>query len=624
MTIEASSLRRYRPLRFGVTRAVLTESAGGVRYLKAGQPLEPCARRMTDRLIHWAQTAPDRTFMAQREKNADGGTGDWKHISYAEALGYARSIGQALLDRGLNAERPVVILSENGLEHALLALGCLYAGVPYCPSSPAYATISQDFAKLRHVLDTLTPGLVFASDAARYGRAILATVGDDVEVVTATGCLPGRATTSFADLLATPATSAVDAAMQATGPDTIAKFLFTSGSTKLPKAVMNTHGMWCANQQQMRQSVPVLAEAPPVLVDWLPWNHTFGGNHNVGLVLYNGGTLYIDEGKPTPAGIAETLRNLREIAPTVYFNVPTGFEAIANAMKTDLALRKNFLSRVSMFFYAGAALAQPVWDSLYESEELEIGQRIVMTCGLGMTESSPFGLFVTSPDVRAGDLGLPTPGLELKLVPNQGKVEVRYRGPNITPGYWRAPEETAAHFDDEGYFRTGDAVKWIDENAIHQGLKFDGRIAEDFKLATGTFVSVGPLRARIIAAGAPYVQDAVLTGINLKEVGAMIFPSTAVRALSGLPADVALSTVLASAPVLAHFQNLLDELATASTGSANRIARLILLDQPPSIDKGEVTDKGSINQRAVLQHREALVNALHDGSAPHILKPRIQ
>ncbi|CAN5459926.1 feruloyl-CoA synthase [soil metagenome] len=620
--IAASCAPRYRPLHFGVTRAVMTEAPGGVRYLKAEQPLAPAAQRLTDRLLHWAQTAPERSFMAQRVKNADGSKGDWRHISYAQALSSARSIGQALLDRGLNAERPVVILSENDLEHALLALGCLFAGVPYCPSSPAYSTISQDFAKLRHVLGTLTPGLVFASDAGRYGRAMLATLGDDVELVTATGSMPGRATTSFADLLATDATPAVDAAMQATGPGTIAKFLFTSGSTKLPKAVINTHGMWCANQQQMRQSMPVLAEAPPVLVDWLPWNHTFGGNHNFGMVLYNGGTLYIDEGKPVPALIGETLRNLREVAPTVYFNVPTGFEAIASAMKTDLALRKNFLSKVSMFFYAGAALAQPVWDSLYESEEAEIGQRIVMTSGLGMTESGPFGLFVTSPDVKAGDLGLPTPGMELKLVPSQGKTEVRYRGPNITPGYWRAPDETAAHFDDEGYFCTGDALKWIDEHDIHQGLRFDGRIAEDFKLATGTFVSVGPLRARIISAGAPYVQDAVLTGINLKEVGAMVFPMPAVRALSGLPPDAPMAEVLASAPVLAHFQAMLDDLAMASTGSANRIARLILLDQPASIDKGEVTDKGSINQRAVLQHRDALVNALHEGSAPHILQPR--
>ncbi|NDF46181.1 MAG: feruloyl-CoA synthase, partial [Betaproteobacteria bacterium] len=410
--------------------------------------------------------------------------------------------------------------------------------------------------------------------------------------------------------------------MAATGPDTIAKFLFTSGSTKMPKAVINTQRLWCANQQQMTQSMPVLAEEPLVLVDWLPWNHTFGGNHNFGMVLFHGGSLYIDDGKPTPALMHETLRNLREIAPTVYFNVPTGFEAIANAMKTDDALRKNLLSRVRMFFYAGAALAQPIWDSLYESQEREIGERIVMSTGLGMTESGPFGIFVTNPNVRAGDLGVPTPGLELKLVDMQGKTEVRYRGPNITPGYWRAPKETAEAFDEEGFLCTGDAVKWIDETDVHLGLKFDGRIAEDFKLSTGTFVSVGPLRGKIIAAGAPYIQDVVLTGLNMKEVGAMVFPTAAVRTLSGLPADAPLADVLSSAPVLAHFQKVVNELASTATGSANRIARLCLLSEPPTIDKGEITDKGSINQRAVLTHRADTVEKLHADALHYIIKPQ--
>ncbi|HOF52334.1 MAG TPA: feruloyl-CoA synthase, partial [Rhodoferax sp.] len=479
-----TTTHNYRPLHFGVTRGVLTAGEGGVQYLRAEQPLEPNAECMTDRLVHWATTAPDRIWMAQRARNADGTKGDWRRISYAQALAGARSIAQAIVNRGLSAERPVLILSENDLDHALLSLGCLLAGVPWCPASPAYSTISTDYSKLRHVYNTLTPGLVFASDASRYAKAIQSVVAPDVEVAFSNGSMEGRASTSFADLSATVATSAVDAAVAATGPDTIAKFLFTSGSTKLPKAVINTQRMWCTNQQQMRQSMPVLAEQPPVLVDWLPWNHTFGGNHNFGLVVYNGGTMYIDDGKPVPALIGETLRNLREIAPTVYFNVPTGFEAIASAMKTDLALRKNFLSQARMFFYAGAALAQPIWDSLFESEEAEIGQRIVMGTGLGMTESGPFGIFVTNPDVRSGDLGLPAPGLELKLVPSEGKLEVRYRGPNITQGYWRAPEETAAHFDSEGFFCTGDAVKWIDETNIHLGLKFDGRIAEDFKLAT--------------------------------------------------------------------------------------------------------------------------------------------
>jgi feruloyl-CoA synthase len=613
---------KYRPLKFGVTRVTLRDGVGGVRYMKAEQALGEHALRITDRLVHWAQAAPDRTFMARRVRNADGSTGEWRHIRYDQALDSARRIGQALIDRGLSAERPVAILSENDLEHALLALGCIYAGVPYCSVSPAYSTISQDYDKLRHVLQTITPGLIFAADGARYAKAIAATVAPELEVVLTQGAIEGRKTTPLSALLDTQPTPAVEAAMQATGPDTLVKFLFTSGSTKLPKAVINTHGMWCANQQQMRQSMPVLAEEPPVLVDWLPWNHTFGGNHNFGLTIYNGGTLYIDDGKPVPALIGETLRNLREIAPTVYFNVPTGFEAIANAMKTDEALRRKLLSRVRMFFYAGAALAQPVWDTLHEVQEREIGERIVMGTGLGMTESGPFAVFITNPEVKSGYLGVPTPGLELKLVPIEGKTEVRYRGPNVTPGYWRAPEATAEAFDQEGFFCTGDAVQWIDENDVHQGLKFDGRIAEDFKLATGTFVSVGPMRSKIIAAGAPYVQDAVITGINLKEVGALIFPTPAVRKLAGLPDDAPLKAVLESAPVQAHFQKVLDEIASTGTGSANRVARLHLMHEPPSIDKGEVTDKGSINQGAVLKHRAALVKALHEGQLPFTLQPQ--
>ena len=612
---------KYRPLKFGVTRATLRDGDTGVHYLRADQELGPYPERLTDRLVHWAKERPDQTLFARRVKNADGSSGDWKHITFAQALDAARRIGQGLLNRGLSAEKPVLILSENDLEHALLALGCIYAGIAYCPTSPAYSLISQDFDKLKHVVKTLTPGLVFASDALRYSRAMLATLGDDVELVTTKGTVPGRDTTSFAALMATEPTPAVDAAMAATGPDTIAKFLFTSGSTKMPKAVINTQRLWCANQQQMATSMPVLAEKPLVLIDWLPWNHTFGGNHNFGMVIYHGGTLYIDDGKPTPALMGETLRNLREIAPTVYFNVPTGFEAIANAMQTDDLLRKTLLSKVNMFFYAGAALAQPIWDSLFQSQEREVGERIVMATGLGMTESGPFGIFVTNPNVMAGDLGLPTPGMELKLVDMQGKTEVRYKGPNITPGYWRQPEDTAEAFDEEGFFKTGDAVKWIDETDVHQGLKFDGRIAEDFKLATGTFVSVGPLRGKIIAAGAPFIQDVVLTGINLKEVGAMVFPTPAVRTLAGLPADASMHDVLDHPAVLAQFQTIVDELARNATGSANRIARLCLLADPPTIDRGEVTDKGSINQRAVLTHRADTVAKLHSDELRYILKP---
>ena len=621
MRAPQSAHARYRPLRFGVTRAILHEGTAGARYVRADAALQSHALRMTDRLVHGAEKHPDRVFIARRHRHADGSTGDWQTVTWREALERARSIGQALLDRGLGAERPVAILGENSIEHALLALGALYAGIPHSPVSPAYSLVSQDYDKLRHVLATLTPGLVFAPDA-RYARAIQAAVGADVEVVLAEGRIEGRETTALAQLLATQPTPAVEAAMQATGPGTITKFLFTSGSTKLPKAVINTHGMWCANQQQMRQSMPVLAEEPPVLVDWLPWNHTFGGNHNIGLTIYNGGTLYIDDGKPTPALMHETLRNLREIAPTVYFNVPTGFEAIAHAMKADPVLRRNLLSRVRMFFYSGAALAQPIWDLLHEVQEEEIGERIVMGTGLGMTESSPFAVFITNPDVKSGYIGLPTPGMELKLVPVEGKTEIRYKGPNVTPGYWRNPEASRECFDEEGFFCTGDAVLWIDESNPHLGLKFDGRIAEDFKLATGTFVSVGPLRAKIIAAGAPYVQDAVITGLNRNEVGALLFPRPEIRKLAPhLAADTPLKEVLESAAVQDRFQDVLDELAKTATGSANRVARLHLMHEPPSIDKGEVTDKGSINQRAVLKHRDALVQAFHDDRLPFTLKP---
>ena len=616
------SAPKFRPLRFGVTRVTLKDGVPGTHYLKADQDLQAFPDRLTDRLQHWAQIKPTQTLFARRVKLADGNLGDWRHVTYAEAWQTARNIAQGLINRGLNAERPVVILSENSLEHALLALGCMVAGVPFVPTSPPYSLISQDYDKLKHVLRTVTPGLVFASDA-RYAKAIAATVSSDMEIVMNEGGVEGKQVTTFEALCSTPATAQVDTAIAATGPDTIAKFLFTSGSTKLPKAVINTQRLWCANQQQMAQSMPVLAESPLVLVDWLPWNHTFGGNHNFGMVVFHGGTMYIDDGKPTPALMHETLRNLREIAPTVYFNVPTGFEAIALAMKTDDLLRKTLLSRVQMFFYAGAALAQPIWDSLYESQEREVGERIVMGTGLGMTESGPFGIFVTNPYVNAGDLGVPTPGLELKLVDMGGKTEVRYRGPNITPGYWRNAEETKASFDDEGFFCTGDAVKWIDETDVHLGLKFDGRIAEDFKLATGTFVSVGPLRGKIIAAGAPYIQDVVLTGINLKEVGAMVFPTPAVRALSGMAADAPLADVLGSEAVLAHFQKVLNELAKTATGSANRIARMCLLSEPPTIDKGEITDKGSINQRAVLSHRADTVAALHEERLHFILKPTL-
>ena len=600
----------------GCVQVEMQRRPDGAMVLRSPEPLSEYPQRLTDRLEHWARLAPQRLFAARR-----GADGEWLRMSYAQMLERARRIATALLARGLDAERPILVLAENSLEQLQLALGAMLAGIPHAPVSPAYALVSRDYAKLRHVVQTLTPGLVFASDAA-YEPALRAVIDPGVEVVLARGQLQARPSTGFDSLLQAQPLD-LRHTHEKVGPDTIAKFLFTSGSTRNPKGVVNTQRMLCANQQMILQSMPFLGEQPPVLVDWLPWNHTFGGNHNVGIALYNGGTLYIDDGKPTPQGIGETLRNLREIAPTVYFNVPKGFEEIASAMREDVQLRKRLFSRVQAFFFAGAGLSQAVWDELDALGEAELGERICMLTGLGMTETAPSAMFALGPEVESGHIGLPVPGVELKLVPVDGKLEVRFRGPNVMPGYWRAPEQTTAAFDEEGYYRTGDAARFVDPQDPRRGLRFDGRIAEDFKLSSGTFVSCGPLRARIAQLGAPCVLDAVLTAPDRDELGALILPRLdECRALAGLPPGTPAKQILEHARVREFFQRLVDTLWQQGTGSATRVARALVLAEPPSLDRGEVTDKGSINQRAVLLHRAELVDALYAGVAPGILVPR--
>ena len=621
---------RYRDATVGGCLEAEVEPRGDASTLiRSTEALRWYPDRLTDCLLQWAQEAPDRSFVARRDP-----AGDWTHISYAQMLQRAQSVGQALLDLGLSVERPVAILSDNDLEYLTLAMAAMWAGVPYVPVSSAYSLISQDYGKLRHILDTVTPGLVFASGPA-YAKAIAAVVSDDVTVVltgglaeaAATGLLAGRDVRAFDTLLFARPGPALAAANAAIGPDTIAKFLFTSGSTKAPKGVINTHRMMCANQQQLRQCLAFLAEAPPVLVDWLPWNHTFGGNHNVGLTLYNGGTLYIDEGKPTPKGIAQTLRTLREISPTIYFNVPKGFEEIATAMDSDTVLRDTLFKRCKAFMFAGAGLSQAVWDKLDSHAEAALGERLRIITGLGMTETAPSCTFMVGTHARSGWIGLPVPGVDVKLIKDGstgGKTEIRFRGPNVMPGYWRAPEQTREAFDDEGFYRTGDAACWVDAARPGLGLMFDGRIAEDFKLSTGTFVSVGPLRAKITMAGDPCVLDAVITGLNRDEVGAMIFPRPdECRKLFGLAESTPLPQVLHHPAVRGFFQALADRLWRESTGSAGRVARLHVRAEPPAIDQGEITDKGSINQRAVLSHRAALVEAMYQGGQadPFLILP---
>lgn len=616
---------RYRDARVGgCLSAQVIDREDGTTLIQSTEALLPFPNRLSDRLQHWAQTTPDQIFVARRgAPKADGTLGDWVTLSYQQMWHRAQVLGQALIDRGLGPERPVAILSENSLQHLSLAMGALWAGVPWVPVSTAYSLVSQDFGKLRHIIQTTTPGLVMAS-SADYARAIAAAVPEDVEVILPEGESSGlkhRLMTSFDSLLKTIPRASGAAAHAATGPDTVAKFLFTSGSTKMPKGVITTNRMLCCNQQMIRQTLGFLAEEPPVLVDWLPWNHVFGGSHNVGIALYNGGTLFIDDGKPTPAGMAQTLHNLREISPTIYFNVPKGLEEIARAMDSDRMLRDRLFARCKALFFSGAALSQAVWDQLHDHAQASVGERVRIITGLGMTETSPSCTFAVGTDVASGHIGLPMPGVQVKLVPQQEKVEIRFRGPHVMPGYWRDPDQTRMAFDEDGYYRTGDAVRWIDEHDPQRGLRFDGRTAEDFKLSTGTFVSVGPLRARIILAGDPLVQDAVITGINRDEVGALLFvrPEACRDMASGLPAGASMPDVLAHPQVRAFFQRLADRLVQEATGSANRVTRLLPLQDPPSIDRGEATDKGSINQRAVLHHRSALVESLYETDSPHVI-----
>jgi feruloyl-CoA synthase len=607
VSTKADTVHPLRAISFGNPTVAIDRRGDGTIYLRPKIALGDYPVRITDRLHHWADAAPDRIFMAER-----AAAGSWRKITYAQLLASARRIASGLLARDLSPERPIVILSGNSIDHALMAFGALYAGIPFCPVSPAYSLISKDFGKLRFLMKLLTPGLVFADEATKFATALHANIPADVEIVASRGEMAGRDLRKLSDLLATPEHPRLDAAHAAIGPDTIAKFLLTSGSTGNPKAVINTQRMISANQVMLRETLAFLKDEPPVIVDWLPWNHTFGGNHNIGLTLFNGGSMVLDEGKPMPGGIEETVRNLREISPTVYFNVPKGYESLLPFLRDDKALRQKFFARLHAMFFSGAALSPYVWNSLDELAVQETGVRVPMLTGLGATETSPFFMSVTPLTSRSGHVGLPVSGNDAKLIPNNGKLEVRAKGPNVTPGYWRQPELTAAAFDEEGFYKFGDAIKPVDPDDFDKGFDFDGRISEDFKLGSGTWVSVGPLRARFVAASAPLVRDVVIAGINRDELSALvILDLDGCRVVNpALPAgDLAAA---ASDPIIRQaFAERLKQFAADATGSSTRITRAVLLDTPLSIDRGEVTDKGSINQRAVLEHRAGLIDALY-------------
>jgi len=611
-----SEAHPLRAISFGDPAVTIDRREDGTIYVRPKIALGQYPVRLTDRLHHWAKAEPNRIFMAERDAS-----GEWRQISYAQLLASSRHIASGLLARGLSAEKPIVILSGNSIDHALVAFGALYAGIPFCPVSPAYSLVSKDYGKLSYLMKLLTPGLVFADDADKFAEALTANVPEGTEIAAAYGGVPGRDVTLLADLMAAPLHPALDAAHDQIGPDTTAKFLLTSGSTGNPKAVINTQRMICANQVMIRETMAFLKDEPPVIVDWLPWNHTFGGNHNIGLTLFNGGSMYLDQGKPMPGGIEETVRNLREIAPTVYFNVPKGYEALLPYLRDDAALRGKFFGRLHAMFFSGAALAPHIWNSLDELSVQETGSRVPMLTGLGATETAPFFMSVNPRTSRSGHVGLPVPGNDAKLVPNNGKLEVRAKGPNVTPGYWRQPDLTRAAFDEEGFYKFGDALKPADPQNFDAGFDFDGRIAEDFKLASGTWVSVGPLRARFIAACAPLVRDVVIAGLNRDEISALVvLDLDGCRLINAtLPFDDIAATA-ADPLVRDAFRDRFAAFLATSTGSSTRITRAILLDAPLSIDRGEVTDKGSINQRAVLEHRSQLIDVLYSQTPPaHVI-----
>ncbi|WP_458758417.1 feruloyl-CoA synthase [Afipia sp. TerB] len=572
----------------------------GAIILKSRVALEAADRCVGDWLEKWARETPDVIFLAERAS----AEAPWTTVTYGEALRKVRGAAAWILAQGLSAQRPLAILSDNSIDHALFALAAMHAGVPAASISPAYSLMSKDFDKLKSMIALIEPGAIYVASTKQFAPA-LAAIAPLHEAVIVTGEANSADALPFRVVTAALPGEAVDAAFAAITPDTIAKFLFTSGSTGTPKAVINTHRMLTSSQAAKAQVWPFLECDKPVILDWLPWSHTFGANHNFNLVLRNGGTLYIDGGKPAPGLFTTSLANLRSVIPSIYFNVPRGFDMLIAALREDPALRQRFFTDVKVVFYAGAALPQNLWDALEKLSIETVGRAIPMVSAWGSTETAPLATDCHFQAQRSGNIGVPVPGTELKLVPNGDKLEVRVRGPNVTPGYWKAPEQTASAFDADGFYMIGDAMAFADPERPELGLFFDGRVSEDFKLTSGTWVSVGTLRVAGIAALAPLAQDIVVTGHDADEVRFLVFPNIAAcRALAKLPDDATLTEVLAHDAIRAAVAQGLSQLKTKSGGGSSAHAtRALLMAEPPSVDGGEITDKGYINQRAVLSRR---------------------
>ncbi len=577
----------------------------GSILLQSKMPLGPFEPNLVNVFRAAVERAPSRIFLAERSGNV------WRRLTYEQARGLVDAIAASLIERGISADRPIMILSGNAIDHALLMLAGCTAGVPVAPISVAYSLQSQDHGKLKYIAELLNPGLVYVADTAPFGKALAALDLSNTALVASENGANLDGVTPFNQLAALRLGQDVETAVASIGPDTVAKILFTSGSTGLPKGVINTHRMLTANQQQLAQIWPFIAEQPLVLVDWLPWNHTFGGNHNFNMALRHAGTFYIDAGKPLPALVGETVRNLGEISPTIYFNVPAGYAALLPYLEKNNALAESFFSKLRMIFYAGAALPQDLWTRLEAVSVRTTGMRIPMTSSWGTTETAPAATAAHFLIDQAGVIGVPLPGVQVKLVPAGAKTEIRVRGPNVSPGYWKRSDLTAAAYDEEKFYKPGDAVRLADPADPAKGLIFDGRLAEDFKLMTGTWVNVGTLRIGTLAACAPVLQDAIIAGDNQEFVGMLAWLNIAgCQALVGDAIPNAPRDLCRHPAVREHVAHAMTRWNNEQLGSSTRIMRILILADAPSIDANEITDKGYINQRLALERRRADVERL--------------
>jgi feruloyl-CoA synthase len=597
---------------FGTPDIAMERRDNGEIILASREPLGDYVDQVGIWLRHWAEKTPDANFLGERDP-----AGAWRHLSYAELRAGADAISQAMLDRGLGPDRPVMLLSGNSIDHALLSLGAQQVGIPAVPVSPAYSLMSQDHSKVRHIFDLVKPGVIYAASAEVFGPALASLDLGDTELIVSAPPPEGTKATMFGDLRATAAGGDVDAAFAAVGPDTVAKILFTSGSTGMPKGVINTQRMLCANQQMLTQVWPFLDVDPPVLLDWLPWNHTFGGNNDFNMVLCHGGTMYIDAGKPAPGLIEQTIANIRDVSPNIYYNVPAGYNILLPFLENDDDLRDAFFKNLKVVFYAAAALPQDLWQRLEKLSVEATGKLVVMTSAWGSTETAPMAAAAHFPLEKAGNIGVPVPGVTLKLVPSGSKLEIRVKGDNVTPGYVGQDDVTAAAFDDEGFYRIGDAGKLMVEDDANQGITFDGRVSEDFKLLSGTWVAVGNLRVDALAVTSPAIQDAVVAGHDRDEISLLAWPNlVACQALAGLPDGTPPDQIISHQKVRAHISDTLAAHNKQAGGSSRRVKRVLLMLEPANIDANEITDKGYINQRSTLENRADLVAKLYTDDVP--------